>query len=191
MSNTLPSFITEDEDVVVPGDNQIKSISALVEKMLGLEAEVEAAEASLKDLHERFRKVSEVDIPEAMNSAGTKELKMNDGSVLSVTTRYKINISKERRPGAIDWLTENKHEALVRAVVTVELPRGDTERAEKLCKTLAEMGVQPAMTLDVNTASVEALINELLVEQGVQVPEKVFGIFKLNRAKLKKPKRKR
>jgi hypothetical protein len=190
MAKTLPNFITEDEDVVVPGDNQIKSIATLVETMLGLEANVEASEEDLRNLKEKLRRVTEVDIPEAMTSAGATKLSMKDGSVLSVTTRYKVNISKERKSEAIDWLIHNGQDGLVRTVVVVELPKGDMKRAAQLCEQLTKMGVQPVALLDVNHASVEATVNELIIEHGIQVPEKTFGIYKLNRAKLKKPKRK-
>lgn len=194
--NSLPSFITEDQDALVPGDNQIKSISSLVEQHLALEAAVESAAQNLKNLEDQLRKCGEVDLPEAMAEAGVKVMNLTDGTKVEVTTRYKINISKERRPAAIEWLAKNGQSGVIKAEVAVEFPKGDMKKAEAFAKRLMKMGVQPSVDQTVNTTTVEALINELIEQNStlpddkrIEIPEKVFGLFQLKKAKIKLKKR--
>ena len=61
-------------------NDQLQQVSALAEIQRKLEAEVKKKEESLKETKQQLKKVSEVDIPEALAECGLSEIKLTDGT---------------------------------------------------------------------------------------------------------------
>ena len=65
-------------------NDQLQQVSALAEIQRKLEAEVKKKEESLKETKQQLKKVSEVDIPEALAECGLSEIKLTDDLTLQV-----------------------------------------------------------------------------------------------------------
>ena len=65
---------------VAPTSNEIGACSELAERQIKLEDEVSRLEEQLKLAKQNLRQVSEIDLPELMNTLNVKEFKLNDGT---------------------------------------------------------------------------------------------------------------
>lgn len=178
----------EDDTGLAVTDAQLKTIAALAAHQVDLEAQVTRAEEELKKLEADLRKVSEIDLPQAMGEAGMEAFTLADGSSVTVGETLYASFPKKdpKRSDAIKWLMEHDLETLVKESVIVPFDKGDHEKVVQLTGVLEANGVNTYQVDEtVNTASVKAAIKELL-ENGTDVPTDLLGAYSVRRAEVKK-----
>lgn len=176
----------QDARATVPGDDQLKVISSLVEKERTLGREVDDLEAKLKDKKAELRRVQEVDLPEAMDEAGTSHFTTTDGYVVQVETGVAASIPAKYREQAHRWLEEHGLGDLIKRDVTVKVGR-DEEGYETLVSDLSQHGLTYEVKEGVHPQTLKAQVKRLL-EQGQNVPADWFGIFEYRKAKVSVPR---
>ena len=168
-------------------DGNLRAVADLVRQQLALERRVEDLEADLKRAQQDLVKVSQELLPEAMLEHGLSELKMDDGSRVTVSQFIQAHISKEHQQQAFDWLRHNEFDDLIKNVVSLEFGKGEDERAQDVMDKLSDEGFDPVNKQSVHPSTLKAFVKEL-IEKGAEIPSDLFGIFIGKKAVIKKGK---
>lgn len=186
-----PDFIEPAPAVPKLGDNALKSLTSLANQQVSLEDKIAEIEAELKAKKAELRKLSEEDLPTAMQELGMKQLVLLDGTRLSIEKDYKAGISGPRRVLAHEWLREHGHGGMIKVMLEADLTgREDRERkVQEAKKVLEALGVPVSAEERVHPQTLVAWVREQL-ENGKEVPTDLFGVFKITRSKLSRPEAK-
>jgi hypothetical protein len=171
-------------------DENLVTVSRLVERQLMLQRNVEEAELALEVAKRELREVQEKMLPEALTEFGLSEVVMKDGSKVVVKEDVKTSISKDRENEAFTWLRDHGFDSIIKNVVSVPFGRGEDEKAAQLVRSLDEGGFAPNHSMKVEAMTLKAFVREQL-RNGTPVPEDVFGVFIVNKATIVPPKAKR
>lgn len=160
-----------------PTPEQLSAISILAERQVKCEIALEAAEMAVKKAKAALRDVQEKELPEAMSAAGCQSFKTTSGFAISIKEDISASLAEGKKDGAINWLKEHGHGAIVSTDVIVPFSSGEEEEAKQLLEWLVENGHVASAKTSVNTATLKALIREL-ERNGVEVPLETLGAFK-------------
>src|SRR5258708_2303296 len=115
--NNLLAQMAQDAEAdaaALPSDAALARVSELARKQADLEKQVMDAEATLNNLQKELARVTELELPEALDAVGLAEIKLLDGSKVTVGTEYFANISAERRAAAFAWLRDRGHGDIIK-----------------------------------------------------------------------------
>lgn len=167
-------------------EDQLTRLGKLANYQISLEQTIESLNSQLKDIQEKYRRVSEVDIPGVLDETGLSEVRLADGTKIMIREDVRVSTTGKNRDTINSWLTLNGHDDLIRDEVTAAFKKGDGEIAAKALDALMVLG---ASAVDrkryVNPQTFAALIRELMAD-GEDVPLDELGVFVQRRAKLEK-----
>lgn len=169
------------------GDKDLKAVADLVRQQLVLERRIEDLEDELKRAQQNLAKISQEILPEALAEHGLSELKMDDGSKITVSQFIQAHISKEKQEDAFDWLREHNFDDLIKNVVSLEFGKGEDDHARDVMETLTNRGYWPQNKQSVHPSTLKAFVKEQ-VEKGAEIPSDLFGVFIGKKAVIKKGK---
>lgn len=162
----------------------LSSVAGLVRRQLALETEVGNLEELLKQKKEELRQVSEDLLPSALEEYGLKELRMDDGSTITVQTFYGASIPKDRTEEAFNWLRTNDFGDLIKNTVSVSFGRNEDNIAKSVAAELQSQGYATSQKEWVEPMTLKAFVKEQ-VEKGNMLPSDLFGIFTGRKTKIK------
>lgn len=168
----------------MPGNNEVKEIAALAQSQVFWQEAVENLESQLQRTKEKLRQVQEVDLPNAMQQAGVSEIKLPTGEKITIKDGITASVPKDRKQEVCQWLRLHGFGDIVSEDVSVSFGRGEEQQAREMADRLRELGLQPALVTDVNTARLKALIAEQLAK-GKEVPLEMFGAIQWTKAVIK------
>ena len=85
----------------------LSRVSKLANMQLHIEERIDLLEKELKETKAELRAVAEDQLPAAMAEHNISELKLEDGSTISVSKFYSASIPKDRQEEAFGWLVTN------------------------------------------------------------------------------------
>jgi len=161
-------------------------VSQLAQEMSATAKTIAELEASLKVAKEAFTALEQTRLPEAMANLGVTELKLADGSKISIKIEYHASIPKAKMMEALDYLRDHEFGDLIKTSVEAEFGKGEDAAAQALWKRLsAEFKGRPIVfSAGVHPRTLKALVKEQF-ESGQPLPEELFGIYINNRAVIK------
>jgi len=162
----------------------VSQISALAQQLVAAEKEVERTESALKTAKENARRLREEALPGAMDEAGVKELTLDTGEKITITTEVYCSIPVAKREEAFAWLDRNNFSGLIKSAVSVDFDRGKKTEAEALVQRLAAEGLTPEFTTFVHPQTLKAFVKEQLAA-GTNVPLDLFGARPVTTARVK------
>ena len=165
----------------------LSQVSKLAQMQLQVEQRVADLEAELKTAKSDLKAIAEDQLPAAMAEHNISELKLDDGSSISVSTFYSASIPKDRADEAFTWLVENNFGDLIKNQVATNFVRGQEEQAEQFASELAGRGMPVNTKKWVEPMTLKAWVREK-TEQGLNIPHDLFGIFIGEKAKIQKRK---
>lgn len=172
-------------------ESALSLVSGLARELRLEQAALSALEEKVKAANERIRTLETVRLPEAMSELELQKLVLADGTTLTVGTEYYAGIKKENGPTAFAWLREHELGDVVKNVVKVEFGRGQDELAAELFRELGEKFdaefIPVSQDESVHASTLKALAKQQ-IESGNPLPEDLFGVYTINRAKIKLPK---
>ena len=172
-------------DLTSINQSGISTVSNLCKQQITLEQRVADLELELKETKRELRKVSEDLLPAALQEHGVTELKMEDGSEITVAPYYSASIAKDRQDEAFRWLTEAGHGSLIKNHVTAAFGRGEDNSAKDLLAELEQRGLQTQTKTWVEPMTLKSFVKEQ-VEKGENLPYDLLGIFVGQRAKIRR-----
>ena len=182
MSNI--DFETDQQQVIQKTDN-IQSLADQVERLEKMNRGIEKTEESLKEQKKQKDHVSMEVIPTLMSEMGLAELKLVDGSVVTVKPNYSASITVANREAAFNWLRNNGLGDIIKNEISVSFGRNEDNKAADYATLAQERGFQPTQKLKVEPMTLKALVRER-IEAGKEMPTELFNIFVGNKTTIKR-----
>ena len=156
--------------------DDLTNISQLSRKLTQMEDQIEHLESELKIRKDELRKLSEDTLPNALLEQGLSEIKLTDGTTLSVTNYYSARITEETRDAAFKWLQENELGDIIKNTVSASFGREENDAAQELMARLEEEGHDLVQKKWVEPMTLKATVKEQ-VEKGVALPLETFNVY--------------
>jgi len=180
-------FESVSEELSTVDETGLSQVSRLAQMQLRLQQKVALLESELKDAKKSVREIAEDQLPAAMSEHNITELKLEDGSSITVKTFYSASIPKDRSNEAFQWLVDNNFGDLIKNQVSTNFVRGQEEQAEQLANELAERQMSVNTKKWVEPMTLKAFARDQ-TEQGKSLPADLFGLFIGEKATITKPK---
>ena len=165
----------------------IQSLADQVERLEGVDSEIEDAESRLKLLKKKRDHISGEVIPTMMSEMGLAELKLHDGSHLKVSTSYRATITEANKVAAFNWLRKNGLGDIIKNEISVSFGRNEDNKAADYAELAKGQGFQPTQKMKVEPMTLKALVRER-IEAGKEMPTEIFGIYSENKTTIKRNK---
>ena len=170
-------------------DTQLNTLSESIDKMLRIGGEIGNAEEKLRKLRDQYRQLSEEDLPAKLASIGMKELRLEDGSKITIEDFYSARITEKNKETAHAWLRENGHGDIIKNEISVSFGKGEDETALETMDLLQQQGHTPKQREAVHTSTLKAFVKER-IESGDnafnQAIQKNFSLYQGKRTKITK-----
>jgi hypothetical protein len=174
-----------EDDVIVPSDEQLRRVAALISNQLILEEAVADLEEALAKRKEELEKITARDLPALMQELGLSEVRLADGTRLSINHKVQASIKEANKPQAFAWLRKNGHGSLIKTEVNARFGRGDEKKATRLFTQLYKKGYEATLKESVHPQTLGAFVREQLAEAR-QLPMELLGVFEYDLAVIKK-----
>ena len=185
--NNIQKMFIEDAPQDVNNLGGVESLSDLVIKLQKLEDEIKEDEERLKLKKQNAEQLSQIAIPEIMDSLKMKTMKLADGSAIEVKEIYSATIPLDKREGAYNWLREHDLGDLIKNEITVSFGRGEDNKASEYADLAKGNGFEPTQKLKVEPMTLKALFRERS-EKNEELPSEHFNLFKGNKTKITRSK---
>lgn len=166
-------------------EDGLSKVASLVRKQLVLEQRVIDLETELKATKAQLDSVSGDLLPAALSEHGLSQLKMADGSEVSVSRYYSASIPKDRTEEAFGWLQQNDFADIIKNQISTSFGRNESNRANELFGRLEQEGYVPSQKQWVEPMTLKAFVKEQ-VESGREIPSDLFGVFIGEKAKIRR-----
>ena len=184
MSNEVTNMMLNDSKDLL--DNvEITTIAAECVKLKQKEDEIAALEDQLKNKKAEAEDIGSRVIPELLAEQGLSEIKLADGSKVSVRKEFRATVPKDdmKREAALQWLRDQGLGDIIKNNVTVSFGKGEDDKAEQLLNLAAENGFEPQQKSDVAWNTLSALYQER-VEAGLDMPSDSFSLWIKDKTKI-------
>ena len=153
------------------------------------EDEVAALEEKLKAKKEERDDISSRVIPELLAAQRLQEIKLADGSKVSVKKEFRATLPKDeiRREAAYQWLRDQNLGDIIKNNVTVSFGKGEDNKANQLVDLAVANGFTPQQKSDVAWNTLTALYEER-VKAGLDMPSDVFSLWIKDKTKISRKK---
>ena len=175
----------EDQQNAMSNTGNIQSLADQVERLEKMNKEIEETEASLKEKKKQKDHVSMEVIPTLMSEMGLAELKLIDGSMVTVKPNYSASITVANREAAFNWLRNNGLGDIIKNEISVSFGRNEDNKAADYASLAQERGYQPTQKLKVEPMTLKALVRER-IEAGKEMPTELFNVFVGNQTTIKR-----
>jgi hypothetical protein len=182
MTNENDQFIIADE--IVP-DDQLSKISKLGVDFVIARNEINRLKNMIELREKAFKNLSEVVIPEAMQSVNMKSFELANGFKLEVKPFVVVTLPKENSDIADTWLDENGHSGMMKHHIDVYIPKGTNQSAlSELTDRIAQLGYEYS---DNKTIHYQTLLKwgREMTEEGEQIPEDIFKVYRGYKTEIK------
>ena len=175
----------EDQQNAMSKTDNIQSLADQVERLEKMSRAIEKTEESLKEQKKQKDHVSMEVIPTLMSEMGLAELKLVDGSVVTVKPNYSASITVANREAAFNWLRNNGLGDIIKNEISVSFGRNEDNKAADYASLAQERGYQPTQKLKVEPMTLKALVRER-IEAGKEMPTEIFNVFVGNQTTIKR-----
>lgn len=172
------------ESTPVSGEGELSALRNEVEKMRLLSTEIRDLEERLKTKQRELDHLSMEIIPEMFETVGLSEIRLSDGSKVTITSRFFGKISDENLQAAHDYLENVGSGALVKRQMSIDLGKTERERADEVRDALSAIGVTPAEKESVHPQTLYKFIREQMEAGVADFPQEVFGVFRKTETKI-------
>ena len=184
MSEDVRNMMLEDSTDLL--DNiEVNTIAAECIKLKRKEDEISDLEEQLKKKKEEADFISSSVIPELLAEQGLSEIKLADGSKVSVKKEFRATVPKDdtKRENALLWLRTNGLGDIIKNNVSVTFGKGEDNKAEQLLRLAADNGFEPQQKSDVAWNTLSALYQER-IEAGLDMPSDSFSLWIKDKTKI-------
>ena len=184
MSNDIKDMMLQDSSDLL--DNvEVSTIAAECIRLKQKEDEIAELEDKLKAKKEEADNISSNVIPELLAEQGLSEIKLSDGSKVSVRKEFRATLKKDEiaREGAYQWLRDQGLGDIIKNNVSVTFGKGEDNKAEQLLDLAADNGYEPQQKSDVAWNTLTALYEER-IQAGLDMPSDNFNLWIKDKTKI-------
>jgi|TARA_R110001592_G_scaffold266095_1_gene531768 hypothetical protein len=168
-------------------EGKLDAVARLANEAAELERKLAEAERQAKDAKKALHKITDEQLPEALEVMGLEKFTLRDGSEIAVKPIFAASIPKDRRQEAFQWLRDHDFGDIVKNNVTVTFGRGEDDVAREFVDLCGSQGFVPNQLEKVEPMTLKAWLRER-VEAGDSIPLDLFGAFISQRATIKRKK---
>ena len=181
--NVREEMLKDSKDLL--DDVEVTTVAQECVKLKAKEDEIAALEEQLKNKKAEADDISSRVIPELLAEQGLSEIKLADGSKVSVKKEYRCTIPKDevRREQCYKWLRDQKLEDIIKNNVFVTFGKGEDDKAKQLLDLAVANGFEPQQKSDVSWQTLTALFRER-IESGLDMPSDVFSTWVKDKTKI-------
>ena len=181
--NVREEMLKDSKDLL--DDVEVTTVAQECVKLKQKEDEIAALEEQLKNKKAEADDISSRVIPELLAEQGLSEIKLADGSKVSVKKEYRCTIPKDevRRELCYKWLRDQKLEDIIKNNVFVTFGKGEDDKAKQLLDLAVANGFEPQQKSDVSWQTLTALFRER-IESGLDMPSDVFSTWVKDKTKI-------
>ena len=180
---------TTEKKVTKLDDNELKTLSENITRFLRIGGMIGNTEERLRKLKEQYRQLSEEDLPQKMTELGMQDLRLEDGSRITIDMFYATRINKNNRDAAHAWLREQGHGDIIKNQVSVSFGKGEDDTALETMTLLEKEGLFPDQKESVHPSTLKAFVKER-IESGDNAftpdTQKLFSVYQGKRTKITK-----
>lgn len=165
----------------------VRSIAEIARAINHKEKAVLVLEDQLKEAKNGLLKLTDEDLPAALQELGISSFELDDGSKVTVRSTYGAHIKNENKEEAFGWLETHGHDGIIKNTVSCDFGRGDHQEAQQFVELASSRGLVPIQKTDVHSSTLKAWAKEQ-VESGAELPMELFGIFVGQRAIIRRKK---
>jgi len=164
---------------------EITTIAQECVNLKKVEDDIAAIEEQLKKKKDEHDHISSKVIPELLAEQGLSEIKLADGSKVSVKKEFRCTLPKDqvKREQAYEWLRNEKLGDIIKNNVFVTFGKGEDDKAKSLIDLAVENGYEPSQKSDVAWNTLTALYEER-VKAGLDMPSDVFSLWIKDKTKI-------
>lgn len=166
-------------------------LKELMDSALNIEQEISEIEELLKAKREDYRKITEEQLPSAMQELSISEFKFGTGFKITLDDVVHAKIPAHHEAKAFSWLEENGYGHIIKNVVSVSFGSGEDEIAAQLEEYIGSneqlKDIPHERKMNVHPSTLKSWVKERL-EKHDAFPMDIFGVFQRTVAKIKKPK---
>lgn len=183
---------TQKENPPALPNKALKQLSTLVQSLREADKEIEAMEKQLATKRIAADKLRCDVIPGTMENLGLAQIKLADGTTVSVKTDVRASIptgarnTEDKREEAFKWLRDNGFGALIKVEVSATFGLGQEDKARKLLEQLTKKYDSVSLTEAVPAPTLRSFVTERL-EEGKPIPE-CITVTSLPTTIIKEPK---
>ena len=167
--------------------DKLDGVARLAQEAAILEKEIAEFEQFAKEKKQALHKITDEQLPEALEEMGLQKFTLTDGAEISVKPIYSASIPRDRKDEAFQWLRDHEFGDLVKNNVTVTFGRGEDTIAKDFVDLCGSQGFTPSQLEKGEPMTLKAWLRER-VEAGDAVPLDLFGAFISQRATIKRSK---
>jgi len=186
LEDELPAYTPpEDYFKTVPDDKNVRILAQLGENFKAKSDELELVKAQLVSLEEELKQITEKDIPDKLFELGMSSFILTDGTQITTRPEVYCGITQKHQESAFSWLRNNGYGDLIKNTVSLTFGKGEDALAKVAIEEITKLGRIPEQKTSVHPQTLKAFIKEL-DEKGAPIPEDLFSIYRVNKARLKK-----
>jgi hypothetical protein len=183
MSEVRNMMLEDSKDLL---DNvEVSTIAQECVKLKDKEDEIASLEEQLKTKKLEADDISSRVIPELLAEQGLSEIKLADGSKVSVKKEFRCTLPKDeaKRTAAYQWLRDQGLGDIIKNNIFVTFGKGEDDKAKQLLNLAAENGFDPQQKSDAAWNTLTALFQER-VESGLDMPSDIFNTWIKDKTKI-------
>jgi hypothetical protein len=164
---------------------EVTTIALECKKLKQKEDEVASLEEQLKNKKAEVDDISSRVIPELLAEQGLSEIKLADGSAVTVKKNLGALFQKMKRreQQAYKWLRDQGLEDIIKNNIFVTFGKGEDDKAKQLLDLAQDNGYEPQQKSDVSWNTLTALFRER-IESGLDMPSDVFSTWIKDKTKI-------
>jgi len=164
---------------------EVTTIAQECVKLKNKEDEIAQIEEQLKNKKAEADDIGSRVIPELLAEQGLSEIKLADGSKVSVKKEFRATVPKDnlKRESALQWLRDQGLGDIIKNNVFVTFGKGEDNKAKQLLDFAADNGFEPQQKSDVSWNTLTALYRER-IEAGLDMPSECFSLWIKDRTKI-------
>ena len=168
---------------------EVTTVAQECVKLKQKEDEIANLEEQLKNKKAEADDIGSRVIPELLAEQGLSEIKLADGSKVSVKQEFRCTLPKDeaKRQQAYEWLRNEKLGDIIKNNVFVTFGKGEDDKAKSLIDLAVANGYEPSQKSDVAWNTLTALYEER-VKAGLDMPSDVFSLWIRNKTKISRKK---
>ena len=166
-------------------DVEVTTVAQECVKLKAKEDEIAKLEEQLKNKKAEADDISSRVIPELLAEQGLSEIKLADGSKVSVKKEFRATLPKDevKRDAAYQWLRDQGLGDIIKNNVFVTFGKGEDDKAKSLIDLAVANGYEPSQKSDVAWNTLTALYEER-VKAGLDMPSDVFSLWIKDKTKI-------
>ena len=177
-----------------PQNEAVKKIVEGADKQTELTEKVTVATNDLKKAKTALVTHTQITMPNLMKEASLEEFTTDGGIKISIKDEIRASVpadaDPDRKKEAYKWLEDNGEAKLIKSTFTIEVDAGDGGEVSKIGELLNQNEIEFEYKRTHNPNSLKSVIKGKM-EAGIDVPQKVFGVFKQKFCKILKGKKKK